>query len=40
MTEKKKLSIHRALTELKMLQQRIEGATNEVSSVVANRKSN
>jgi len=40
MTEKKKLSIHRALTELKMLQQRIEGATNEVSSVVVNRKSN
>ncbi|MGY4797448.1 hypothetical protein ACVNNN_21145 [Lysinibacillus fusiformis] len=40
MTEIKKLSIHRALTELKMLNLRIEAATNEVSAVVANRKSN
>ncbi|MEE3809261.1 MULTISPECIES: hypothetical protein [Lysinibacillus] len=40
MTEMKKLSIHRALTELKMLNLRIETATNEVSAVVANRKSN
>lgn len=40
MTEMKKLSIHRALTELKMLNLRIEAATNEVSAVVANRKSN
>lgn len=40
MTEMKKLSIHRALTELKMLTLRIEAATNEVSAVVANRKSN
>ncbi|WP_342441618.1 hypothetical protein MHB65_21135 [Lysinibacillus sp. FSL K6-0075] len=40
MTEMKKLSIHRALTELKMLNLRIEAATNEVSVVVANRKSN
>lgn len=40
MTEYKKLSIHRALTELKMLNQRIEAATNEVSAVLANRKSN
>ncbi|WP_155593495.1 hypothetical protein [Lysinibacillus cavernae] len=40
MTEMKKLSIHRALTELKMLNLRIEAATNEVSSVLANRKSN
>jgi len=40
MTEYKKLSIHRALTELKMLNHRIEAATNEVSTVLANRKSN
>ncbi len=40
MTEIKKLSIHRALTELKMLNHRIEAATNEVSTVLANRKSN
>ena len=40
MAEMKKLSIHRALTELKMLTLRIEAATNEVSAVVANRKSN
>lgn len=40
MTENKKLSIHRALTELKMLNHRIEAATNEVSAVLANRKSN
>lgn len=40
MTEMKKLSIHRALTELKMLNLRIETATNEVSAVVAIRKSN
>lgn len=40
MTEMKKLSIHRALTELKVLNLRIETATNEVSAVVANRKSN
>ncbi|MGG2056553.1 hypothetical protein ABFY48_19670 [Lysinibacillus pakistanensis] len=40
MTEYKKLSIHRALTELKMLNHRIEAATNEVSAVLANRKSN
>lgn len=40
MTEYKKLSIHRALTELKMLNHRIETATNEVSTVLANRKSN
>lgn len=40
MTEYKKLSIHRALTELKMLYHRIEAATNEVSAVLANRKSN
>ena len=40
MTEMRKLSIHRALTELKMLTLRIEAATNEVSAVVANRKSN
>ncbi|MDM5250326.1 MULTISPECIES: hypothetical protein [unclassified Lysinibacillus] len=40
MTEYKKISIHRALTELKMLNHRIEAATNEVSSVLANRKSN
>lgn len=40
MTEIKKLSIHRALTELKMLNHRIETATNEVSTVLANRKSN
>ncbi len=40
MTEMKKLSIHRALTELKMLNIRIEAATNGVSSVLANRKSN
>ncbi|WP_369355352.1 hypothetical protein [Lysinibacillus capsici] len=40
MTEMKKLSIHRALTELKMLTLRIEAATNEVSAAVANRKSN
>ncbi|MGE7912067.1 hypothetical protein [Lysinibacillus xylanilyticus] len=40
MAEYKKLSIHRALTELKMLNNRIEAATNEVSLVLANRKSN
>ena len=40
MTEYKKLSIHRALTELKMLNHRIEAAINEVSTVLANRKSN
>jgi len=40
MTEYKKLSIHRALTELKMHNHRIEAATNEVSTVLANRKSN
>ncbi|GAB0170993.1 hypothetical protein LSPCS325_44300 [Lysinibacillus sp. CTST325] len=40
MTKYKKISIHRALTELKMLNHRIEAATNEVSSVLANRKSN
>ncbi|MFJ6211459.1 hypothetical protein [Lysinibacillus sp. NPDC092081] len=40
MAEYKKISIHRALTELKMLNHRIEAATNEVSSVLANRKSN
>lgn len=40
MTEYKKLSIHRALTELKMLNHRIEAATNDVSTVLANRKSN
>lgn len=40
MTEYKKISIHRALTELKMLNHRIEAATNEVSAVLANRKSN
>jgi len=40
MAEYKKLSIHRALTELKMLNHRIEAATNEVSAVLANRKSN
>lgn len=40
MAEMKKISIHRALTELKMLTLRIEAATNEVSAVVANRKSN
>ena len=34
------MTIHRALTELKMLQKRIEGATGEVMAVVANRKSN
>ncbi|WP_068986640.1 hypothetical protein [Lysinibacillus xylanilyticus] len=40
MTDYKKISIHRALTELKMLNHRIEAATNEVSAVLANRKSN
>jgi hypothetical protein len=40
MTEYKKISIHRALTELKMLNHRIEAATNEVSAVWVNRKSN
>ena len=34
------MTIHRALTELKMLHKRIEGATGEVMAVVANRKSN
>ena len=40
MAELKKLTIHRALTELKMLNHRIEAATNEVSVVLPNRKSN
>ena len=40
MTELKKLTIHRALTELKMLNHRIEATTHEVSVVLPNRKSN
>lgn len=40
MAQLKKLTIHRALTELKMLNHRIEAATNEVNAVLANRKSN
>lgn len=40
MAETKKMSIHRALTELKMLTNRIEQATEEVSVVIPNRKSN
>lgn len=38
--ETKKLSLHRALSELKMLNLRIEVATNQVVLVRANRKSN
>lgn len=38
--ETKKLSLHRALAELKMLNQRIEAATTNVVLVRANRKSN
>ena len=40
LTELKKMTIHRALTELKMLHNRIDSATGEVTAVVANRKSN
>lgn len=38
--ETKKISLHRALSELKMLNQRIQAATNQVVLVRANRKSN
>ncbi|MER1987574.1 MAG: hypothetical protein ABS949_08580 [Solibacillus sp.] len=38
--ETKKLSLHRALSELKMLNERIEAATEKVELVRANRKSN
>ena len=39
MTELKKMSIHRALTELKTLEERIEKATSEAITAVASRKS-
>lgn len=38
--ETKKLSLHRALSELKMLNARIDAATSDVELVRANRKSN
>ena len=40
MTELKKITIHRALTELKMLHNRIDSARREVKVAVPNRKSN
>ena len=40
LTELKKITIHRALTELKILHKRIDDARREVTVVVANRKSN
>lgn len=40
MTEIKKMTIHRALTELKTLDSRIAKATNEAVVVLANRKAN
>ena len=40
MTELKKMTIHRALTELKMLHNRIDSARREVKVAVPNRKSN
>lgn len=40
MTETKKMTIHRALTELKTLDSRIAKATNEAVIVLANRKAN
>ncbi|WP_107839377.1 hypothetical protein [Metasolibacillus meyeri] len=40
MANTKKMSIHRALTELKLLTKRIEEATKQVDVIVANRKSN
>lgn len=39
MTELKRMTIHRALTELKMLHKRIEEANRAVKAVVAHRKS-
>ncbi|WP_431027242.1 hypothetical protein [Lysinibacillus sp. LZ02] len=39
MTELKKMTIHRALTELKMLHNRIESATGQVMAAAAHRKS-
>ena len=38
MTELKRMTIHRALTELKMLHRRIEEANRNVTAVVAHRK--
>lgn len=40
MAEMKKMTIHRALTELKNLKDRIHKATSEVDVIVPNRKSN
>lgn len=38
--ETKRLSLHRALSELKMLNERIDAATKNVVLVRSNRKSN